>query len=185
MHTSERSEIVPSSEPSPQPTTSDPRARAIEVERNLEFLSRWLDSQFRVPILGWRFGLDTVLGLVPGVGDTATAAASLYILASAVRYRVPKITLLRMGFNIGIDWAVGAIPFVGDAFDMWWKSNNRNIELIRQRAAVSAEDARAGRASDWLFVGLISLALIALLVGSVTVTYLILRWIVESLPPLF
>ena len=169
----------------PLPTPSGERTRAVEVERNLEFLSRWMDSQFRVPVLGWRFGLDTVLGLFPGVGDSATAVVSLYILTSAVRYRVPKITLLRMGLNIGLDWAVGSLPFVGDAFDMWWKSNNRNIELIRQRAAVSAEEARAGRASDWLFVGLICLFLIALLVGSITLTLLILRWLIGNLPPLF
>lgn len=183
MQTEERIETLrPSPSSPPQPGK---RPTAIEVERNLEFLSRWMDSQFRVPVLGWRFGLDTVLGLVPGVGDTATSVASLYILISAVRYRVPKITLLRMGFNIALDWAVGSLPFVGDAFDVWWKSNNRNIELIRQRATVSAEQARAGRMSDWLFVGVICLFLLAVLAGSIAVGFFILRWIVKNLPPLF
>ncbi len=183
MQTSERMKRV-SEVQSPSPIHTDVGKRAVEVERNLEFLSRWMDSQFRVPVLGWRFGLDTILGLIPGLGDSTTAVVSLYILTSAVRYRVPKITLLRMGLNIGLDWAVGSLPLVGDAFDMWWKSNNRNIELIRERAAVSAEEARAGRASDWLFVGLICLFLIALLVGSLTFTLLILRWLVGNLPPL-
>ena len=178
MQTTEHMEKASSAIRNPETSVKD---RAVEIERNLEFLSRWMDSQFRIPILGWRFGLDTILGFVPGVGDSATAVASLYILASAVRYRVPKITLLRMGLNIGLDWAIGAIPFAGDAFDMWWKSNNRNIELIRQRAAVSAEESREGRTSDWIFVGLICLTLLAILTGSIVISILILRWITESL----
>ncbi len=161
-------------------TIEGARPSTIEVERNLELLSRWMDNLFRIPGLGWRFGLDSIIGLVPGVGDSATSVVSLYILASAVRYRVPKITLLRMGFNIGIDWAVGAVPFAGDAFDAYWKSNKRNIELIRQRATVrSAEEAREGRASDWLFVGIIMLVLIAILLGSLAVSVIILRWLLN------
>lgn len=142
-----------------------------------------MDNAFRIPGLGWRFGLDSVIGLIPGVGDSATSIVSLYILASAVRYRVPKVTLLRMGLNIGIDWAVGALPVVGDAFDAYWKSNQRNIELIRQRATVrSAEEAREGRASDWLFVGLITLVLLAILLGSLAVGIVLLRWLFSRYP---
>ena len=73
-----------------------------------------MDDLFRVPVLGWRFGLDALIGLVPGLGDTTTALVSFYILAAAVRYSVPKITLLRMGLNIGIDYVVGSLPIVGD-----------------------------------------------------------------------
>ncbi len=112
-----------------------------------------MDDLFRVPVLGWRFGLDALIGLVPGLGDTATSLVSFYILAAAVRYRVPKITLLRMGLNIGLDYVVGSLPVVGDVADAWWKSNRKNVELLQKRATVSAEEARTGRASDWLFVG--------------------------------
>ena len=73
------------------------KARAVEVEQSLERLGWLLDDLFRIPGLGWRVGLDALVGLIPGVGDTATTLASLYILTSAVRYRVPKVTLLRMG----------------------------------------------------------------------------------------
>jgi hypothetical protein len=125
-----------------------------------------MDDLFRVPVLGWRFGLDALIGLVPGLGDTSTALVSFYILAAAVRYRVPKITLLRMGLNIGIDYVVGALPIVGDVADAWWKSNRMNLELLRKRATVSAAEAKSGRASDWLFVGGIILVLIALALGS-------------------
>ena len=135
-----------------------------------------MDDLFRVPVLGWRFGLDAVVGLIPGFGDTASSLASFYILANAVRYGVPKITLLRMGLNLGIDYVVGSLPFVGDLFDAWWKSNRKNLDLLRKRATVSPEEARAGNASDWLFVGGIIVGLIALAIVSAFVSvYLLIR----------
>jgi hypothetical protein len=132
--------------------------------------------------VGWRFGLDAIVGLIPGVGDTLTSIVSFYILASAVRYRVPKITLLRMGLNIGVDYIVGSVPFVGDLFDAAWKSNQMNVELLRRSATVSKEDARRGRLSDWLFVGLIMLALVALLIGSVAVALYLISLVVRQFP---
>jgi len=129
-----------------------------------------MDDLFRVPVLGWRFGLDALIGLVPGLGDTATSLVSFYILAAAVRYRVPKITLLRMGLNVGIDYAFGSIPFLGDLADAWWKSNRKNLDLLKRRATVSADEARSGRASDWLFVGGIILILVALAAASAIIS---------------
>ena len=125
-----------------------------------------MDDLIRVPVLGWRFGLDALIGLIPGFGDTATSLVSFYILVNAVRYGVPKITLLRMGLNIAIDYAVGSLPLVGDFVDAWWKSNQRNLDLLRKRATVSAEEARAASAGDWLFVGGIIFGLIVLAVAS-------------------
>ena len=125
-----------------------------------------MDEVFRVPVLGWRFGLDALLGLIPGLGDTSTSLVSFYILAAAVRYRVPKVTLLRMGLNIAFDYVIGSLPLVGDVADAWWKSNRMNLELLRTRATVSGEEARSGRASDWLFVGGIMLVLIVLAISS-------------------
>lgn len=140
-----------------------------------------MDDLFRVPVLGWRFGLDALIGLIPGAGDTATSLASFYILVAGVRYRVPKITLLRMGLNLAIDYAVGSLPLVGDFFDAWWKSNRRNLDLLKQRATVSAEDARAGRASDWLFVGGIVVGLIVLAIASASVSFYLLYKLFELL----
>lgn len=146
------------------------------TEKSLDRLAWLMDDLFRVPVLGWRFGLDAVIGLIPGFGDTATSLVSFYILVNAVRYRVPKITLLRMGLNIGIDYVVGSFPMVGDVLDAWWKSNQRNLDLLRKRATVSAEEARAGSASDWLFVGGIIVGLIGLAVASAFISfYLLLR----------
>ena len=135
-----------------------------------------MDDMFRVPVLGWRFGLDALIGLVPGLGDISTTVVSFYILAAAVRYRVPKITMLRMGLNILIDYVCGALPGVGDFADAWWKSNSKNLELLKKRATVSAEEARSGRASDWLFVGGIMIPLAALAIASAFVSlYLVYR----------
>ena len=152
--------------------------QSANVEKSLERLGWLMDDLFRVPGLGWRFGLDAVIGLIPGLGDTTTSLVSLYILAAAVRYRVPKITLLRMGLNIGIDYAVGSLPVVGDLVDAWWKSNQKNVELLKQRATVSASEAREGRIGDWLFVGGIILGLIGLAVASAFISfYLLIRFL--------
>jgi Domain of unknown function (DUF4112) len=152
-------------------------SQSSNVEKSIERLGWLMDDLFRVPGLGWRFGLDALIGLIPGIGDTTTSLVSFYILASAVRYRVPKITLLRMGLNIGIDYAVGSLPVVGDLADAWWKSNQKNVELLKQRATVSAAEARKGRISDWLFVGGIILFLIGLAIASAIVSiYLLIRF---------
>src|SRR5438094_8162790 len=146
------------------------RPTSVQVERGLEVLSQIMDNQFRLPVLGWRFGLNAIIDLVPEFGDIATTIVALYILVSAVRYRVPKITLLRMGLNIGIYFVGGLIPLAGDLFDAWWKPNIRNINLVRKRATVSAEEARQGRTSDWVFVAVIIGALLALLFASIGFT---------------
>lgn len=158
--------------------------RPVEIEESLDRLSWLLDDLFRIPGLGWRVGLDALVGLIPGVGDTATTVASFYVLASAVRYRVSKITLLRMGLNLGIDYALGSLPLVGDVFDAWWKSNQKNVALLRQRATVSASEARQGRISDWLFVGFIMLLLVALAVVAALISFYLLATLASSLSTL-
>src|SRR5215210_7278633 len=150
------------------------RAEHADVERSLDQLSRAMDGLFRIPGTGWRIGLDALVGLVPGVGDFATTAVSLYILAAGVRYRVPKVTLLRMASNIAVDYLLGSVPIVGDIFDAAWKSNQMNVELLKRRASVSAEEARHGRLSDWLF-------LLVLLVGSVALSL----WLLTQFVGLF
>jgi hypothetical protein len=142
----------------------------IEIEEGLDNLAHYLDGLFRIPGTGWRFGLDSLIGLIPNVGDTITSFASFYILVAGVRYGVPKITLLRMAFNIGLDYLVGTIPFIGDAFDFFWKANKQNMDLIRKRAT-GKDVATTG---DYLFVfGIIGL-LILILVGSIMVSLYII-----------
>src|SRR6267154_2887674 len=139
----------------------------VQVARELEVVARFMDNQFAIPVLKWRFGMNAIIDLIPGIGDIGTTLVALYILVSAVRYRVPKITLLRMGVNIAIYFMVGLLPIAGDLFDAWWKPNLRNISLLRRRATVSAAAAKQGRTSDWLFVALIVGGLLALLFGSI------------------
>jgi uncharacterized protein DUF4112 len=150
----------------------------VEIEKGLDDLSRYLDGLFRIPGVGWKFGLDALIGLIPNVGDTLTSLASFYILFAGARYGVPKITLLRMAFNIGLDYAVGSIPVIGDAFDFFWKSNQQNMDLIRERATGKGK----GTKSDYLFIfGLIGV-LILLLIGSIVVSATILYYIFTSMP---
>ena len=156
-------------------------ARPAKVDVSLERLSWLMDDLIRVPGLGWRFGLDALIGLIPGFGDTATSLVSFYVLVAAVRYRVPKITIMRMALNLAIDYVVGSLPFVGDLFDAWFKSNQKNVALLKERATVEGEAAREGRLSDWVFVGAIILGLIGLAVGSAFVSFYIFLQISRQL----
>jgi Domain of unknown function (DUF4112) len=158
------------------PLRRDAATQPANVDKSLERLGWLMDDLFRIPVLGWRFGLDALIGLVPGLGDTTTTLVSFYILGSAVRYRVPKITMLRMGLNVAIDYLFGSLPFVGDVADAWFKSNQKNLDLLRKRATVSAEEAKEARMSDWLFVGGIIVGLTALAFASAAISfYLLLR----------
>lgn len=158
-----------------------PAERTVKIDESLERLSWLMDDFIRLPVIGWRVGLDALVGLVPGFGDAATSLVSFYVLAAAVRYGVPKVTLLRMGMNLGIDYAVGSLPFVGDLFDAWWKSNQKNVELLSRHATVSVEEARKGKISDWLFVGLIIVLLIGLAIGAAAVSLYLLVLIARTL----
>ncbi|MBL8660752.1 MAG: DUF4112 domain-containing protein [Rhodospirillales bacterium] len=97
--------------------------------RRLERLAELLDDRFRIPGTRWRFGLDSLIGLVPGVGDAAGAIMSAYIIAEAARLGLPKRAVLRMLANLGIDTVLGAVPLAGDLFDVAYKSNRRNVNI--------------------------------------------------------
>jgi len=90
-----------------------------------------MDEIIRVPGAQFRFGLDPIIGLVPGIGDTSSALISAFALVQAVRFGVPKILLMRMALNILVNEVVGIVPVFGDAFSFWFKSNARNYEIIK------------------------------------------------------
>lgn len=152
-----------------------------EVEKHLDLISQWMDTAFRIPGLNWRFGLDPILGLVPFVGDALSSMVSLYILTLASRQGVSRITLARMGLNIGIDWVLGSLPIVGDVFDVWWKANRRNVQLLQGRLGVTGREARRATLGDWLFVALIIVALLVLLAGTFWFAWWILSLIFDPL----
>ncbi len=162
-----------------QPTASArlTKPNQVQIERELEVLAQVMDNQFAIPVLGWRFGVNAIIDLIPGIGDVATSLIAVYVLVSAVRYRVPKITLLRMGLNIAIYFLGNIVPWVGDVFAAWWKPNMRNLALLRKRATVSAEDAHQAKMSDWLFVGLIIVGLLTMLFGSLALSAFVIWYI--------
>ena len=108
---------------------ADPRQRAL---RRLDRLASVLDTCIPVPFLRTRIGIDGLIGVVPGVGDAATGAVSLYIVAEAWRLGVPATTILRMLGNVAVDTVIGVIPLFGDLFDLAYKANRRNVELLRR-----------------------------------------------------
>jgi Domain of unknown function (DUF4112) len=93
-------------------------------------ISQVMDMAWRIPGTKFRFGADSVIGLVPGAGDLVTMGVSLYVLAEAHRMGAPKSLLLKMAGNTAIDSGIGAIPLVGDVFDMFFKSNTKNAKLL-------------------------------------------------------
>lgn len=100
--------------------------------RKLDRLAELMDNRFVIPGTSIRFGLDSLLGLLPGVGDTATLLVTLYLADWAKRYDLPAHLRARIYWNAFIDWLIGLVPFAGDIFDVGWKSNVRNVALIRQ-----------------------------------------------------
>lgn len=98
----------------------------------LDRLSRLLDSEWRIPGLGLRFGVDAVAGLIPGIGDAATGLVSAWIIFTAWRLGATHGIMGRMIANTVIDTAVGAIPLAGSVFDLFFKANNRNMALLRR-----------------------------------------------------
>ena len=120
-----------------------------------------MDNLIRVPGTNFRIGIDPLLGLIPGVGDTSSAVVSALALIQAARQGMPKIVLARMAVNILLNELIGIVPIIGDAFSFWFKSNARNYELVKQHAT----GARAAQRSDWAFViaVLIGLAVLVLI----------------------
>ena len=138
-------------------------------------IARLMDDVFVIPGTKIRFGLDPLIGLIPGFGDTAGALVSTLLLIQGGRVGVPKIVLARMAMNVLINTALGAIPVLGDAFSVGFKSNVRNLALLEGHAGVRRQSTTA----DWLFVsGLIvgMLAAVALsVVGLVLFVDAVLR----------
>jgi hypothetical protein len=129
-------------------------------ERRLEVLramARLLDSSMVVPGTTIRYGLDPILGLIPGLGDLVSPFFTIAVLWQSRDLSIPRVVQLRMIFNVAIDALLGVVPVIGDLFDVAWKANNMNMALLDQYA----REERPASAGDWLFV----LAMIALLLA--------------------
>ena len=119
-----------------------------EPEPIFKWLALIMDNLLRVPGTNFRFGLDPLIGLVPGFGDTSSALISALALIRAARLGVPRIALVRMSLNILINEIVGVLPGIGDAFSFWFKSNARNYEIMKAYTIAPGHSRR----SDWIFV---------------------------------
>lgn len=110
--------------------SSDTRSLQARLDR-LDRLSQLLDVAFVVPGTNIRFGVEAILRLVPGIGDAAASALSLYVLYEARRLGIPTPLLVRMIANVIVEGAAGAVPLAGDLFDVAWRANRRNVRLVR------------------------------------------------------
>ena len=159
---------------------SRPRSRAKKSgQSSLEaaaFLAKLLDTAFFVPGTRIGIGLDAIVGLIPGGGDLVTSFASLYILSVANRHRVPRLTQLRMALNIAIDALVGSIPVVGDLFDVYWKANLKNVELLKRHLATEGASAAKLKRRDGWFVAAILGGTALLMVAIAAVAFYLLAW---------
>jgi hypothetical protein len=153
------------------------KGAASELTPLFKWLALIMDEFIRVPGTKIRFGLDPIIGLIPGLGDTGSALLSAFALIQAARRGIPKIVLTRMSLNILINELIGAIPFVGDAFSFWFKSNVRNYELLRNHVAVPG----VSRRSDWFFVAAVLVVLGMIVCGGMVVSFLVFRQIARLL----
>ena len=134
-------------------------------------LTRLLDSAAKIPGTGIRFGLDPLLGLVPGLGDVAGAALAGYLVILAQRLGAPRAVVLRMLANVAMDTVGGTVPILGDAFDVAFKSNTRNLALLERAIETPGETKRASRLV--VFGTLAGLALLA--VGGLVLAVFVIR----------
>lgn len=149
--------------------SNDPRVRRIRA------LARLLDSAFVIPGTKIRIGADPIIGLIPVVGDLAAAALSGYIVFASARLGAPVSTLVRMLINIAIDTVVGSVPVLGDLFDVGWRSNLKNADLLESHLSGSVEIRRASRL---ILAGVIG-GLLLLAVGATAIGIIIIRFLVD------
>ena len=110
------------------PIGTDP----VSIRRRIEAMEQLLENSFVIPGVGYRVGVDSVIGLVPVVGDFVAAAMGMYIVWEAKNLGLPKWKLWRMTGNVAVDTALGAVPLVGDAFDLLFRSNTRNLKIVKR-----------------------------------------------------
>ena len=139
--------------------------------RRVQILARALDSAIRIPGTRITFGLDSIVGLVPGAGDLASALLSGYIVLASARMGVPPSVVARMILNLGVDTLVGSVPLLGDLFDVGFRANLRNAALLDRHLA----DPKAVRRSSRLAVLAAIGGVILLAAGGVAIAVLVVR----------
>ena len=159
-----------------QPEVLSPRVRRgqrLFDDENLDILSHILDDFIKVPGTPIRFGLDGIMGVVPGIGDVLGGIASCIIIIAAWMRGVPYVTVARMVANVVIEVVVGSIPVLGDAFDIAWRANRRNYALLTG----SLYEPRKHTIQSWIFLIALAIGLIMLML----VPMLLMAWLANSL----
>lgn len=144
----------------------------VPIQR-LRTISWVFDELFRIPGTNFRFGLDALLGLLPGGGDLAGGAISAYAIVVAARLGAPPAVIARMTLNVAIDALFGMIPLLGDLFDASWKANRKNVDLL-ERYVLAPQQARR---SSMLVVAVALLAIVLVLVGVAALSVWVIRQI--------
>ncbi|WP_373512341.1 DUF4112 domain-containing protein [Persicitalea sp.] len=139
---------------------------------NVESMAKWMDSRFTIPGTNIKFGLDALVGLVPGVGDFATLAISGYMITILAKNGASGFVVARMALNIVIDALLGSVPILGDIFDVAFKANIRNMKLMREHYV---EDRHKGGA--WKIVVPVMLVLVVLLGALAWLSYKFFVWV--------
>jgi hypothetical protein len=163
-------------QPPAQPEIISPRVRRggrVFDDENLDILSHVLDDFIKIPGTSIRFGLDGIMGVVPGIGDILGGIASCIIIFAAWIRGVPYVTVARMVANVVIEVVVGSIPVLGDAFDIAWRANRRNYALLTG----SLYEPRKHTIQSWIFLIVLAMALMAL----VLLPMLLLAWLANGL----
>jgi hypothetical protein len=137
----------------------------------------WLDAGIRVPGTNLRFGLDPILGLIPGAGDAAGAVLAGWILVEAIRLGASRATVIRIAGNVALDAVVGAVPLIGDIFDFAWKANLRNVALLERHLVAPDRAQRADRS----FVLVVIFGVLAMALGLLALGILLTRWVFRAL----
>ena len=147
--------------------------------KRVQILARALDSAIRIPGTSIRFGLDSIVGLVPGAGDLVSSVLSGYIVLTSARMGVPPGLIVRMILNLGVDTLVGSVPLVGDLFDVSFRANTRNATLLERHIA----EPGATRRSSKLAVLAAVAGVVVLAAGGIALAMLIVRglnWLAGS-----
>ena len=151
------------------------RARPDDIPEWAERLVLFMDDGYVIPGTGFRVGFDAIVGLVPGIGDFVTTAISLSLVWLAHQRGASHSVIARMLVNLGIDAMVGAVPVVGDVFDVAYKANRRNLELL-QRYDKAPKEARR---KDAAFVAMVVAGIIVLLTVPITLAILIVKFVTD------
>jgi len=139
--------------------------------RRLRRLSHLLDNAIPIPGTPWRFGLDPVLGLLPGAGDFLGTAFSAYIVIEAARIGIPRSLLGQMVINILLDTVIGSVPVVGDIADATWKANAKNLELLE----TYWDSPQPEKQTDWFFLVWLLLGLLIAVTIIATLSLLVIK----------